>query len=187
MDFKSITFVFLKNTRICSNLWCFVLMTTCDMLKSDSRIPKNLGFFQFNESLLKMMKNTFYFMLKTLFFLEIFTFLSWLFGYVEERLDKKLWLISKFVIPQSAQQIIAIHILPNISRSKGNQAMKFNQLIEYNMRNIFHNKNNAMEKLVRNPFIKNQNWAYLWINSLKCYIKFAFIVCPSQGLLKYMN
>ena len=27
---------------------------------------------------------------------------------------------------------IAIHILPNISRSKGNQTMKFGQLIEYN-------------------------------------------------------
>ena len=34
------------------------------------------------------------------------------------------------------QQAIGIHILPNISRSKGNQAMKFGQLIEYNMRNI---------------------------------------------------
>ena len=27
--------------------------------------------------------------------------------------------------------------MPNISRSKGNQTMKFGQLIEYNMRNIF--------------------------------------------------
>ena len=33
------------------------------------------------------MKNAFYFMLKTLFVLEILTFLSWLFGYV--LLDKK--------------------------------------------------------------------------------------------------
>ena len=32
---------------------------------------------------------------------------------------------------------IAIHILPNIARSRGNQATKFGQLIEYNMRNIF--------------------------------------------------
>ena len=32
------------------------------------------------------MKNAFYFMLKAL---EIFTFLLWLFGYVEKRLDKK--------------------------------------------------------------------------------------------------
>ena len=33
--------------------------------------------------------------------------------------------------------MIAIHILANISKSKGNQAMKFGQLIEYKMRNIF--------------------------------------------------
>ena len=30
-----------------------------------------------------------------------------------------------------------MHILPNISRSKDNQAIKFGQLIECNMRNIF--------------------------------------------------
>ena len=33
-----------------------------------------------------------------------------------------------------------MHIFPNISRSKGNQAMKFGQLIEYGMRNIFIEK-----------------------------------------------
>ena len=38
------------------------------------------------------------------------------------------------------QQTIAIHILPNISRSRGNQTMKFDQLIEYNMRKIFLEK-----------------------------------------------
>ena len=38
---------------------------------------------------------------------------------------------------QPGKQIIAIHILPNISRRKGNQAMKFaGKLIEYK-RNIF--------------------------------------------------
>ena len=41
---------------------------------------------------------------------------------------------------QPGQQTIAIHILPNISRSKGNQTMKFGQLIKYNMRNIFLEK-----------------------------------------------
>ena len=35
-----------------------------------------------------MMKNTFYFTLKALFFLEIFIFASSLFGYVEKWLDK---------------------------------------------------------------------------------------------------
>ena len=38
---------------------------------------------------------------------------------------------------QPRKQTIAIHISTNISRSKGNQTMKFGQLIEYNMRNIF--------------------------------------------------
>ena len=31
---------------------------------------------------------------------------------------------------------IIVHILPNISRSKDNQAMKFGQLMEYNVRNV---------------------------------------------------
>ena len=41
---------------------------------------------------------------------------------------------------QHGLQAVAIHILPNISQSKGNQAMKFDQLIEYNKRKIFHKK-----------------------------------------------
>ena len=41
---------------------------------------------------------------------------------------------------QLGLQKIAIHILPNISQSKGNQTMKFGQLIEYNKRNIFLQK-----------------------------------------------
>ena len=38
---------------------------------------------------------------------------------------------------QPRKQTIVIHILTNISRSKCNQAMKFGQLMGYNMRNIF--------------------------------------------------
>ena len=38
---------------------------------------------------------------------------------------------------QHGQQTIAIHILANITRSKGNQTMKFGQWIECNMRTIF--------------------------------------------------
>ena len=41
---------------------------------------------------------------------------------------------------QHAKQIIAIHILRKISRSKGSQTIKFGQLIEYNLRNIFLEK-----------------------------------------------
>ena len=55
-------------------------------------------------------------------------------------LIRKIRLISKFMTSKSGKQIIVIHILPNISRRKGNQTMKFGQLIEYNMRNIFLEK-----------------------------------------------
>ena len=50
------------------------------ILKADSHLPKRN--FCFNDSPSKMMKNAFYFILKALFFLEIFKFLSRLFGYV---------------------------------------------------------------------------------------------------------
>ena len=43
---------------------------------------------------------------------------------------------------QTGKQIITTHILPNISRIKGNQAITFGQLIEYQVRN-FCLKNDA--------------------------------------------
>ena len=55
-------------------------------------------------------------------------------------LIKKIRLISNFMTSQPGQQTIVIHILPNISRSKGNQTMKFGQLIECIMRNIIFEK-----------------------------------------------
>ena len=39
---------------------------------------------------------------------------------------------------QPGLQTIAIHLLPNISQSKGNQTMKFGQQIEYNKKNIVY-------------------------------------------------
>ena len=55
---------------------------------------------------------------------------------------------------QIVPQIIKIHILSNISRSKLNQTMKFDQLIE-----IFFLKNhtqNVVEKLVPDTIIKKK-------------------------------
>ena len=49
---------------------------------------KKSCFICFNESPLKVMKNAFHFILKTLFVLKILKFLSWLFGYAE----KTAWL-----------------------------------------------------------------------------------------------
>ena len=45
-------------------------------------------------------------------------------------LIRKLRLISKFMTSQIGQEIITINILPSISGSKENQAIKFGQLIK---------------------------------------------------------
>ena len=58
-------------------------MTLLKILKSDSNFVRKILFIRFNESPLKTMENAFYFILKALFVLEIFKFLSWLFGHVE--------------------------------------------------------------------------------------------------------
>ena len=58
----------------------------------------------------------------------------------QNSLIKKIRLVSNFMTSQPGEQTIVIHILPNISRSKGNQTKKFGQLIECNMRNIFLEK-----------------------------------------------
>ena len=48
---------------------------------------------------------------------------------------------------QNEQQIVTIHILPNILRSKGNQTTKLRQFIKFCVRNIFFSK--IMQKLCR--------------------------------------
>ena len=47
--------------------------------------PKKIMLFPSMESSLQMMKNAFYFIVKALFVLKIFKFLSWLFGHVENK------------------------------------------------------------------------------------------------------
>ena len=56
--------------------------------------------------------------------------------------------------------------------------MTFDQLIEYNMRNIFLEKSytNMVEKLVPDHFLENLNSAYLWINNSSKFPQFVFIV-----------
>ena len=41
------------------------------------------------------------------------------------------------------KQTNTAHIFRNISRSRGNDTMKFSHLLEYNMRNIFLEKSHA--------------------------------------------
>ena len=125
----------------------------------------------------------FYFILKVLFILKIFKFLSWLF--VENGLARKIGLISKFMTSQPGKQLIAIHILLNISRSRAKQTMKFGQLMEYNMKTFFlkNHIQNVLEELFPDSLLKNQDWEYLRINSLK-FNTVSFNCMPSWRLSK---
>ena len=81
---------------------------------------------------------------------------------------------------QPGKEIIAIHLLPNISRSKGNQKIKFSQLIEYNMNNIFFKKSwtkCAAETILRSFFKKAKLIISLDQQSNVLYT--VFIACPN--------
>ena len=47
-------------------------------------------------------------------------------------------------------------------------------------------KQHVAEKMFSRPSSKNQNWAFLWIDSLKC-CEFIFILCPTWGPPKYIK
>ena len=55
---------------------------------------------------------------------------------------------------QPGKQTIVIYIFPNISRSNDNQTIKFGQLIQYNLRNIFFEKSftKCGEETIPRPF-----------------------------------
>ena len=110
-----------------------------------------------------------------------------IFDYVEKRLDKKAKTNFKFLTPQTGWQVITIHILPNISRSKDNQTMKLSQVIGYNIRKFIlgNHTQNVVKKLVLDPFLKIQNRAYLWINWT--FIQVIFVICPNYRIPKYIK
>ena len=60
---------------------------------------------------------------------------------------------------QPGQQTIAINMFSNISRSKGNQTMKFDQLIECNTRKIFLERSyiKCGGETVPRPFSRKSN------------------------------
>ena len=53
----------------------------------------------------------------------------------ENGLIRKLELTSKFMTSPTGKQIIIIHMLPNIPRSKDKKTKRFDQITEYNMKN----------------------------------------------------
>ena len=100
---------------------------------------------------------------------------------------KTAWLdnVSKFMTSQPGKQIISIHILSNITRSKNIHGIKFGQLIQYNMWNIFIEKSFTEygRKSVTTP---SSNKLNLWSNILQlCTV--CFCCTPSWRLSKYIE
>ena len=126
------------------------------------------------------MKSAFYFTLKDFFVLKIFKCFSWIFGHVGKRFNYKDKVNFK-IYDVATWETIAINILSNISKSKDNQAIKFDQLIE-----LKNHTQKVVEKLLPDPFLKDQNWAYLWINSLKFYTV-CFYCMSSCELSKFIE
>ena len=125
-------------------------------------------------------ESPFYFTLKPLFILKMFKFVSLLFSHVENGLImiRKIRLISKFITAQPGKQTNAMHVLPNISGSKDNQTIKFGQLIEYNMRNIFleisYTKYGG--ETITRPFSEKSK-----LSIFLDQIQFVFIICQVEG------
>ena len=67
-------FFYMQRIKGINSDFCKIVFFT--HLKSDSHLPKKILFIYVNHSPSKMVKNTFYFILKALFVLKIFTFLS---------------------------------------------------------------------------------------------------------------
>ena len=72
----------------------------------------------------------------------------------------------------------------NISRSKGNQTMNFDQLIEYNLRNIVLKKSHkrCSEEASPWPFPEKRKLSFISESTIWNVIQFVFIVWPSRGL-----
>ena len=129
------------------------------------------------------MKNTFYLTLKNSLFSQdilVFVLIFW-------SCRKTAWLdnVSKFMTSQPGKQIISIHILSNITRSKNIHGIKFGQLIQYNMWNIFIEKSFTEygRKSVTTP---SSNKLNLWSNILQlCTV--CFCCMPSWRLSKYIE
>ena len=75
---------------------------------------------------------------------------------------------------QPGYQTIAIHIFTIISRNTGNQAMKFDQVIQYNMKNIFLEKSytKCRRETIPRPFSKKSKLSI----SLDQYSKILYIL-----------
>ena len=98
----------------------------------------------------------------------------------KNRLMKNTWLISKFMTSRTGKHTNAIHVLPNISRSKCNQTMIFCRLIKYITWETFlkNQTQDVVEKVVLDQIsgLVVQN-----------FMQFVFIVYQVEGYWKILK
>ena len=89
------------------------------------------------------------------FTLKLFMFSRyWLVGPVWKQIDQKDKVAWKLLMSKTGKQGIAIHRFLNISRSKGNQTVKFVNLLEHNMRKFSLEKSYTGCYRTSIPFLK---------------------------------
>ena len=128
------------------------------------------------ESLSKLMKNAFYFMLKLFSLLRYLHLCPDFLVMQKNGLIRKPWLVSKFMTSHTGQKIITIHILPNnISKSKDNEAVKIGHLIENSVSRIY--LENSCSKRARET-----------TSRFLCFMCFLFLIkCLNEDIaLKYV-
>ena len=130
--------LFSENNQLLKTFYYFFKKTPSKVLKSNSYLLKKFVLFA-STSPLKLMIFQVGFLchLKSSFRSQD----NWIFGlsfwwYRKNGLIRKIRLISKFRTSQPGKQTTK-DMLPNTSRSKGKQALKFDQLTECNKRNSF--------------------------------------------------
>ena len=113
-----------------------------------------------------MIKDAFLF--HALFCFISFLFLFWFSRYLNVCPDFFGHVVKKFMTSKIGKQIIAVHILSNISISKSKQTMEFGQLIACNMRNIFLEKSCTKNEYISGSTVWNVAatvehllWAYI--------------------------
>ena len=114
------------------------------MVKVGFSTSRKVDFICLDESPLKMIKNGFYFILRALFVHKYLDFCPDFFCHVGKRFDKRATVNFKIYYVTNGE--ITIHTSPNISRSKNSQTIKFGQLIEYELGNIF---SKIMQKMIQ--------------------------------------
>ena len=93
------------------------------------------------------------------------------------------------MVSETGKQIITIHTLSNMSRSKGNQANIFGGLIEYKITNIFlqNSYTKCGRKTSLRPFSRKSKLIISLDQQSKVFTSKSKVSCPSRGLLKNID